>query len=144
MCLPTLLSPGNIGGLPKSVDSTFLISTTSNDDEIIRQSLAFSALQQHVEIKFVIIAKPIAPDKYQMVSNLQSLAIQRSAELDTVFFIYPSFIFAHGTIANALQRLEQGHDDLCCLFLESSMKAFVQGLLTPRTRDTSRSNLKRS
>lgn len=110
VCLPTLLSPGNLGGMSRDADSRFLIITTEEDAVEIRRTAIFQTLGDRVATEFFIVPSKHSGNKYKSVSNLQMVAIEYSADFDTLFFLYPDFIFADGTISTALRRLQAGHD----------------------------------
>lgn len=109
-CLPTLLSPGNLGGEARERGSRFLIVTTRQDAARIRTSPIFAALQNHIEVEFLIISRPGGANKYAALSRQQMKAIRRSAAFDTIFFLYPDFVFSDGTIGRALKRLASGYE----------------------------------
>ncbi|MGQ0676394.1 MAG: hypothetical protein ACT4N4_09980 [Rhodospirillales bacterium] len=108
--LPTLLAPGNLGRIDRRRDSRFLIITTANDAARIAAAPQYRDLQRFVSTEILTIPKPSRYNKYSAVSRCQMHAIHLSRDFDSLFFLYPDFIYSDGAIGNAIRRLEQGHD----------------------------------
>lgn len=90
--------------------SIFLVITTAAAAARIRGSVAFQVLDGCIDTEFAIIQPPTLRNKYRFLNRQQMIAIRRSADFDTLFFLYPDFLFADGTIATTIQRLANGHD----------------------------------
>ncbi len=54
-CLPTLLSPGNLPGLPNLSEFQFTIITTQVDKQAIRQSSLFAILSSLIRVEFILM-----------------------------------------------------------------------------------------
>jgi hypothetical protein len=108
--LPTLLAPGNLGGMSPDGGSKLLIVTTEEDAEHFRAAPAYAALRRHIATEFRYIEKPHGRNKYEIVSGHQCRVIHASKDFDALVFLYPDFIFADGTICNVLGRLAEGYD----------------------------------
>jgi hypothetical protein len=135
-CLPTLLSPGNLGATVR--ESGFLIITTKEDAQQIRRAPIFTALNRQIEVDFLIVARPRSSDKYFSVSREQTKAIQRSLAFDAIFFVYPDFIFSDGTIERAIKRLDEGHEAVVLpvpRVLDSKVRAEFRCLLATGRHD---------
>jgi hypothetical protein len=55
VCLPMLLTPGNLGASPTDPSERFVIATTSADAEFMRAAPAFRKLEAVIAVEFVTI-----------------------------------------------------------------------------------------
>jgi len=108
--LPTQLAFGNLGDFEWLEGSKYLILTTGRDRKAIEASPIFQRLQRLMEVEFVDIGKIPRHNKYIGASLAQLEALKRSRDYDGIFFLYPDFVCATGTIQNAARRIAEGWD----------------------------------
>ena len=110
--LPTLIAPGNIPALAKTLPCEFEILTSSEDETYVRQHPTFHRLTQICRVFFRRV------DHLVMVGNNSTTLTLAYAEavratgpsmLDTCFFFLAAdYIVADGSLANVLARMQAG------------------------------------
>jgi hypothetical protein len=106
LCLPSLLSPGNIPALGREQRGQFIICTTSEDRAAIEADSAFRRLAEEIEPRFVLFEKPKSgDDKYALMSaGHLAAATAIHARRGIGIFLCPDAIVSNGAIS-ALERL---------------------------------------
>lgn len=118
--LASMLSPSNIPQLTKRHNLTYHIVTTRKDGAWLKQQPGLQILSQHTEIEWDFLEDlgydpwfiPVGVDgaKYSFLSVLQNLAIRKSLAYDALVFNYADFIWADGSLSNAIDLLKDGID----------------------------------
>jgi hypothetical protein len=98
--IPTLLSARNLPSLPNREISEFLIVTTSEDAELIRNSKIFPLLSRNIKVVFLPITIT-AEHKYDLMTQGHKTAIEYVARRGYCIFLSPDALVSDGT----LQRL---------------------------------------
>ena len=106
LCLPTLLSPGNLPALATAQRSKFLIFTYSDDFAAIKRAPIFALLEKYVDpVFFEIPPCPVG------TSGCAHMGIGHRCGLETAyaakaypFVLTPDSVFSDGTV-RCLQRL---------------------------------------
>lgn len=111
--LPTQLTNKNLLNDFFSV-SEYLILTDNSDMHFFENSAAIDYLKKHISISFVDISNLQFEDKYKRASFAQLEGIKRSDNFDFIFFIYPDFLCADGTLLNNAKTLVSGWDAIMC------------------------------
>jgi len=110
--LPTLLAPGNVLGLATELPTEFVILTSSDDEEFIREHAAFKRLNAECSTDIRLIDHLITDGNYSTTITLAYTEAVRSAGdamVDTCFFFLVSdYIMADGSLTNALRRMQAG------------------------------------
>jgi 2-polyprenyl-3-methyl-5-hydroxy-6-metoxy-1,4-benzoquinol methylase len=110
--LPTLLAPGNVPGVAKALDSEFVILTSIDDEEFIREHPAFRRLQESCSVDIRLIDHLITEGNYSTTITLAYTECVRStgaAMTDTCFFFLVSdYIMADGSLVSALKLMQKG------------------------------------
>jgi hypothetical protein len=107
VCLPTLLSPGNIPGLPHRERHVFTIYTSPADRAIVEASPAFRLLEKSIKVEFHPIRARVGQisDPYDVQSDCFRRAIRRADAADcAMVFLTPDLIMADGSL-RALARI---------------------------------------
>ncbi|MEP4379701.1 MAG: hypothetical protein ABJ215_00635 [Alphaproteobacteria bacterium] len=108
--LPTQLAYGNLSGFPWLEGSQYMILTTAQDRKILEAAPIMRRLKRLIDVQYVEIDKIPRHNKYIGASMAQLEALKRSGNFDAIFFLYPDFICATGTITNAARRIVEGKD----------------------------------
>jgi len=115
--IPSLLSPGNLPSLPRTVPHRFLIATTRQDWAAIHSDPAYQAMARIVEPLLLEIQQPVVgANKYLVMSEGHKIAAER-AFADKAYGIYltPDLVLSDGSVA-ALQRLAaKGSNVVLCV-----------------------------
>jgi len=122
--LATLLSRENIPEVAKQSEITYHIVTTRADKKRLLRYPAVAALRRHCKIEWELMEDyrlyepPVGPggEKYPFLSALQNLSIRRSIDHDVIVFNYADFIWADGSLKNALAMLSDGRQPLDAVF----------------------------
>lgn len=107
--IPTLLTSYNLALLKPNTGNTFLIVTTSRDQNIIEKHESIKNLKKLLDVKFEIIKKPhqsFFENKYKVLSILQSKILQFSSDFDFVHFLYPDFVYSNGTFNSIFEQFK--------------------------------------
>jgi hypothetical protein len=141
--LATLLSPGNIPKLARQHKVTFQIVTTKPDAQELRRRPVFRALGKYCKVAWnyiedcgynpMLIPREGSGDKYPFVSRLQNLAIAKSLAYDALVFNYADFVWADGSLYNAIGLLRDGVDAVRSFCLPVDMPKGKQALLSYRS-----------
>lgn len=118
--LASLLSPNNLPRLGREHDITCHIVTTAADYEWLRQQPSVIVLERHCTIHWDLMeGHGYSPDtvpaglddrKYPFLSLLQNLAFAQSRDHDAIVFNYADFIWADGSLMNAVEMLKENVD----------------------------------
>lgn len=110
--LPTLLAPGNVPGVAKTLNSEFIILTSVDDEEFIREHAAFKRLQELCSADIRLIDHLITEENYSTTITLAYTELVRStgpAMTDTCFFfLVADYIMADGSLMSALRHMQKG------------------------------------
>lgn len=110
LCLPSLLSPGNIPALSTRERGQFLICTRHEDFAFIKSTPAFQLLERHVDPVFVEI--PPCPPGTEACVHM-GIGHRRGCELAYArkaypFVLQPDSVFSDGTIARLQELAREG------------------------------------
>jgi len=110
--LPTLLAPGNIPALCKTLPCRFTLMTSADDVEFLCEHPNFRRLSAACETKVVTIDHLIMEGNYSTTLTLayaEAVRAAGSAMLDTCFFFLVSdYVMADGSLANVLDHMMKG------------------------------------
>lgn len=123
--LPTQLAFGNLADFPWLEGSQYLILTTARDRRAIEAAPIFRRLSRLIDVEFMEIDSIPRHNKYIGASLAQLEALKRSNDFDGVFFLYPDFVCATGTITNAARRIVEGWDAVM-----APIPAVLEGIFT--------------
>jgi hypothetical protein len=114
------LSPNNIPKLAESHAVTYHIVTTAADRDWLRGQPVLAELGRYCEIDWELIEShgldpkrvPAGIDdrKYLFLSRLQNLAFAKSGDYDAIVFNYADFIWADGSLTNAIAMMRDNVD----------------------------------
>lgn len=138
--LPTMLAPGNVPAVAAALPAEFVILTSANDEEYIRQHPAFKALSSSCKASVKLIDHLITDGNYSTTITLAYTEAVREvgdAMIDTCFFFLVSdYIVADGSFGNALKRMQKGISAVvvgnCQVVLEDAMPWLRDQLATSR------------
>ena len=108
--LPTQLAWGNLGDFPWAEGSAYLIMTTEEDRHRLEASPLIRRLKRVMTVIYGDLADIPLHNKYIGASMAQQEALKRAANYDAVFFVYPDFICATGTIQYSARKIVEGWD----------------------------------
>ena len=101
VCLPMLLTPGNIGVLDQANGDQFVIVTTWVDHLAIKRSLSYRRLQKKVSVEFVLIDGIVnINNSHAAMSHCYGISMRRSSVIpgETHFiFLTPDSFWPDGT-----------------------------------------------
>ncbi len=136
--LASLLSPQNIPRLAAEHDVTCHIVVTAADNEWLRRQPAIVRLERHCNVIWDLMEShgidpklvPVGTDdrKYPFLSRLQNLAFARSQDHDAIVFNYADFIWADGSLTEALAMLHEGVDAVLSFCLPVDHSAGMKAL----------------
>ncbi len=110
--LPTLLAPGNVPSVARSLPTQFIILTSADDERFIREHAAFKRLAATCTTEIHLIDHLITDGNYSTTITLAyAEEVRRTGEamLDTCFFFLVSdYLVADGSFANALKHMQSG------------------------------------
>lgn len=140
LSLASLLAPENLPRLAKTDTLTYHIVTTRRDHERLAHDQSILELQRYCSVEWELledygIYQPptgAGGEKYPFLSALQNIAIRRSLDYDAVVFNYADFIWADGSITEAVDLLQS----------DTSLDA-VLGFCMPVDRDRATVELER-
>src|SRR4051812_4646266 len=110
--LPTLLAPGNVPALAAELPCEFILLTSADDEEFLREHSTFKRLSAicHTEIR--LIDHFISDGNYSTTITLAYTEVVRSTGLEMVdtcfFFLVSDYIMADGSLLSALKRMQAG------------------------------------
>ena len=112
MSLPTLLAPGNLPALAKTLPTEFIFLTGRRDEAMIRESAGYLRLAGICPVSFHLIDDIITEGNHSTTVTLAfARAVHRTgkAMLDTCFFFLVSdYIVADGSLASAVKLMLAG------------------------------------
>src|SRR4051812_137217 len=107
--LPTLLAPGNVPALTAELPCEFVILTSNDDEEFLREHATFKRLAAICNTEIRLIDHLISDGNYSTTITLAYAEVVRSlgqAMVDTCFFFLVSdYIMADGSLLSALRRM---------------------------------------
>jgi hypothetical protein len=132
--LPTLLAPGNLPALAKTLHCEFVFLTSREDAEVLRAHPGCHCLKSVCDVDYQLIDDLITGDNY---STTITLAYERAVRatgaemLDTCFFFLISdYIMANGSLGNLLTRMLAGASGILTgnfqIVEEDAIKTFIE------------------
>src|SRR5271156_1370649 len=110
--LPTLLAPGNLPTLAKTLPTEFIFLTGRKDEAMIRESAGYRNLAKICSVSFYPIDDLITEGNHSTTITLAfAAAVRRTgvAMLDTCFFFLVSdYIVADGSLASIVKLMLAG------------------------------------
>jgi hypothetical protein len=123
-CLPSLLAPGNIPAVAKCRPSKYLIATTSDDWESMRNTAIFRELERYVDPVFIELP-PCPPDRPYWMQNIVGHKLCCDiAFRDRAYRIFtgPDAIFADGAMGRLNELASAGTEVVFKLTVPSVKK----------------------
>ena len=143
--LASQLAPGNIAKCAQDHQITYQIITTRADAERLRSHVAINALEglcdvvwDHIEdygYHAGRIPNGEATAKYTFLSKMQNTAIRRSLAFDVLVFNYADFIWADGSLTNAVTLMRDGIDGVLAFALPVDARSATKSLEAYRDGD---------
>lgn len=134
----SLLAPKNIPSLAEKHDVTCHFVTTREDFERLREKPSMALLEKHCHVIWDLMEDHgIVPDriprgiddkKYPFLSRLQNIAITRSLDYEAVVFNYADFIWADGSLREAIGMLREDADAVLSFCLPVDLKSGMRAL----------------
>jgi len=117
ICVPALLSPGNLPVFQNDPNSQFIIFTTYEDAQTIRAAPVFKDLSETitVNIEYILAPKPhplsgqIPKHDTMSLCHRRGLAMADAADAATLF-LNPDLVFADGSFRTVKRLAEEGKD----------------------------------
>ena len=111
ICLPMLITPGNLQSFSKQPDNKFVIITTWADYLVIKESASYEHLKSIMMVEFILIDGVIDFSTiHQAMSECYSLAINREGVIpgETYFiFLTPDSFWPEGTFRHLIELADQ-------------------------------------
>jgi hypothetical protein len=134
VCLPMLLTPGNLGAPPTDPSDRFVIATTSVDAEFMRDAPAFRKLEAVIAVEFVIIDGRVKLNSpYVAMSACYAMVVNDPHVLpgSTCFvFLTPDSFWSDGTFARLRSLVEDGVNVVAAAGLRVNLEAVSEPLKT--------------
>jgi len=134
VALRTLLAPGNLPGLCRSQQVTYIIHTTESDAQALEQSAIWSELCRLVHVQLVRSpdqAFSREPNPVHTHLRLWERHVARARELgEWIFVIHPDIFFADGFLSNLGELFERGAVAAYYLYLRVAQETFEPRMAT--------------
>lgn len=109
VCLPSLLTPGNLGFVAEKTKSCFYIYTTPRDAKAVRESPAFRQLATMMSVKIAEVRGLSFFSKYQAMTQCHAHFISAAQGEDCPFvFVSPDIVLADGAFVRLADIAESG------------------------------------
>jgi hypothetical protein len=112
VCLPMLLTPGNMGALGKQPEDQFVIVTTWEDCQTIQDSASFDRLKKMITVEFVLVDGLMdLGNSHKAMSECYAMAMHREAVVhgETCFlFLTPDSFWPDGTFRRLVELADKG------------------------------------
>lgn len=136
VCLPSQVSPENLGYCGREHRSLYTIYTTAVDAEVIRSAPVFRAMERllPVEIKLVeevVTREAFAASKHLAMTACHADAIRTAPFPDCAFvFLAPDTVWAEGSLRNVARHAERGKRLVVMNGLRLEKEPFIEELLS--------------
>jgi hypothetical protein len=137
ICLPSMLSDGNLETVCAAHSHLFLVYTEKEDVEKFKSNALFKALLGIINFEFIIITTSNYVNKYDVVNCSQAQSIQRSREYDAIFFLYADFVWSVGSMEFAISKIEAGYDGVISPVPPLILERFYEDLALSSFGETS-------
>ncbi|MCX7181039.1 MAG: hypothetical protein NTX56_20490 [Proteobacteria bacterium] len=111
VCLPMLLTPGNLGALGKRPGDQFVIVTTWDDYQAILDSSGLDRLKKMIPVEFVLVDSLVdLGNSHKAMSECYAMAMHREAVVpgETCFlFLTPDSFWPDGTFKRLVELADQ-------------------------------------
>jgi hypothetical protein len=111
ICLPMLLTPGNLGALGKRPGDQFVIMTTWEDYLAIQDSVSFDRLKKIIPVEFVLVDGLVdLGNSHKAMSECYAMAMRREEVVpgETSFvFLTPDSFWPDGTFKRLVELADQ-------------------------------------
>jgi hypothetical protein len=111
-CLPSLLAQGNIPALADALPTEFVLLTSSQDENVIKQHAAWRSLKEICRTELLFIDDLITHGNHTTTLTLaytRAIRLTGDAMLDTCFFLLVSdYVLADGSLGRVLKRVQNG------------------------------------
>lgn len=128
ICLPSMLSSGNLESVCSKYDHVFLIYTENSDINIFKANILFQSLLGIINFEFIIISPGTYANKYEVVNFSQSDSIQKCRGYDAIFFLYADFVWSTGSMEFAVRKIEDGYDGVISPVPPLVLESFYEDL----------------
>src|ERR1700759_2060783 len=97
VCLPSLLSPGNLPGLTANPENRYLIYTRAEDEAELRSASTVRLLSEIVSVEIIIIREEM-PEPHRTMSNCHIDSVRRADEAGAAaVFLPPDCVWSDGS-----------------------------------------------
>ena len=131
-CLPSLLSPGNLGALSAADGHRFLVCTTADDWRKLEASPHWRLLGRHATPTLIEVGLPDGPSnetkfKHMTLGHrlLVNVALRDRALASQIM---PDAMYTDGTIASALRHASQGAHAVLTVAMRLKEEGLFEGL----------------
>jgi 2-polyprenyl-3-methyl-5-hydroxy-6-metoxy-1,4-benzoquinol methylase len=112
LSLPTLLAPGNVPTLARTLPTEFVFLTSRRDEPMIRDSAGFRQLAKVCRVSFLLVDDIVTEGNHSTTVTLayaRAMRLTGAEMLDTCFFFLVSdYIVADGSLASVIERIMAG------------------------------------
>lgn len=132
--LPCQLSPGNIPGLRHNKNSKYIIYTTEDDAEKLRQAEAIQRLSAYIEIEYFTVIPADAHylhsgDVHNVLAAFHRHAVKRASTAGAYLIIWaPDALMSDGTLVRVETLAEAGFDTVLATGLRTTMEDMLDWL----------------
>lgn len=130
LCLPNILTTGNLDALSKTPDPVFRIFTTPKDAVKIESSPAFKEISKIIDVRFDMMNDKDFSQKYMLVSRYFQKAIDSAVNDNAAAIIIGSeALLSEGYIANLLRIAESGKKVIMISQIRVARETFLPALI---------------
>ena len=109
ICIPALLSPGNIPALAADWPCRFIVYTREEDIERITGTSAFERLRSHVPVEFRTVDAELQVDKYSAMSRIHYRVLGAAAfDHAAIVWLVPDAVWSDGSLRTVSRAAAAG------------------------------------
>jgi hypothetical protein len=109
LCIPALLSPGNLPALAALLPCRFDIYTTDRDEAQIRRAPILLELERFAKVRYIRLEIETSQNKYAVMTECNIRALREASSCDAaIVFLVPDTIWSDGTLETVARALAAG------------------------------------
>lgn len=133
VCLPLILTEGNLRHFSGDSSTLFIIATTYRDAEFLKKAQAIEQLQRHVRIKWILIDGIVDIDNpHRAMSDAYLLAMQAEEIIPGItnfVFLTPDSFWSDGTFRRLCELSREQYKVVMVLGLRLNYEQVYPGLM---------------
>ena len=130
VCLPMLMTPGNLGGLLHRQNDRFVIATRMSDWDEMRQTKSYLRLQSLIDVRVIFVDGLVNMDTpHGAMSKCYDLAMRDSWDIDDdVYYVFltPDSFWSDGTFKRLEELAQEGKKIVLTAGLRTNRNAVTE------------------